>query len=227
MEVDLNGTSLFGIMTDEVLETPECDPNMLFMYLEEMRSFDKDLKSKIKKAKKRRARKSLTVQRQHLKLMINYLDKDYAKTKETLYPLLEAKLITFEYLWALYKSEDIAYCPTYNDVKEPRAFSIEFATKEQSLVKGSWYQIEGKYLEYDGKIFGKGNLSIEQEAFKGPKPITTLACYPIRYHPDANNLREKLIARGKKFVSLKGMNYRYHKGVRTDNVKFHGDFLAD
>ena len=189
---------------------------MLFMYLEEMKAFHKTLKSQIKKAKKRRARKSLIVQRQHLKLMIKYLDRDYAKTKETLYPLLEAKLITFEYLWALYKSDDIAYCHTYNDAKEPRAFSIEFATKEQSLIKGSWYQIEGKYLEYDGKIFGKGNLSIEQEAFKGPKPITSLACYPLRYHPDASSLREKLILRGKKFVALKGMNYLYHKGVRAN-----------
>ena len=183
------------------------------MYLEEMKAFHKDLKSQIKKVKKRKARKSLTVQRQHLKVMIKYLDKDYAKVKQTLYPLLEAKLITFEFLWALFKSDDIAYCTTYNDANEPRAFTIEFANKEQSLVKGSWYQIEGKYLEYDGKTFGKGNISVEQESFKGPKSITSLACYPLRYHPDAKNLRERLIARGKQFVALKGLNYRYHKGV--------------
>ena len=186
---------------------------MLFMYLEEMKAFQKDLKGQIRKAKKRKTRKALTVQRQHLKVMIKYLDKDYAKVKQTLYPLLDAKLITFEFLWALFKSDDIAYCTTYNDANEPRAFTIEFANKEQSLVKGSWYQIEGKYLEYDGKTFGKGNISVEQESFKGPKAITSLACYPLRYHPDAKNLREKLIARGKQFVALKGLNYRYHKGV--------------
>ena len=54
---------------------------------------------------------------------------------------------------------------------------------------------------------------VEVEAFKGPKPISSLNCYPLKYHKDADALREKLIERGRKFVSLKDMNYRFHKGM--------------
>lgn len=80
-------------------------------------------------------------------------------------------------------------------------------------MKGTWYNIEGRYLEYDGKTFGMGTMEVEVEQFKGPRKISSLACYPLKYHKDSVALRQQLIERGKKFVALKGMNYRFHKGM--------------
>ena len=74
----------------------------------------------------------------HLKVLIKYLDTDYAETKKTLYPLLESNMITFDLLWALFKPNTIAYTTTYGHTDEPRAFKIEYATKESSFMKGSW-----------------------------------------------------------------------------------------
>ena len=80
-------------------------------------------------------------------------------------------------------------------------------------MKGNWYNIEGRYLEYDGKTFGMGTMECEVEQFKGPRKITSLACYPLKYHKDSESVKQQLIERGKKFVALKGMNYRFHKGM--------------
>lgn len=80
-------------------------------------------------------------------------------------------------------------------------------------MKGRFYNIEGRYLEYDGKTFGMGSMEIEVEEFKGPRKISNLACYPLKYYKDANTMKEQLIERGKKFVSLKGMQYKFHKGM--------------
>ena len=80
-------------------------------------------------------------------------------------------------------------------------------------MKGTWYNIEGRYLEYDGKTFGMGTMAVEVEQFKGPRKISSLACYPLKYHKDSEKLKQQLIERGKKFVALKGMNYRFHKGM--------------
>jgi hypothetical protein len=80
-------------------------------------------------------------------------------------------------------------------------------------MKGTWYSIEGRYLEYDGKTFGMGTMEVEVEQFKGPRKISSLACYPLKYHKDSAALTQQLIERGKKFVALKGMNYRFHKGM--------------
>ncbi|KAI4228183.1 MAG: hypothetical protein L6R36_001836 [Xanthoria steineri] len=194
-------------------ETPIVDPNMLFLYLEELRTHMKELKSQSKSEKKKKLRKVAAVKFAHVRVLIKYLDKDYAEIKKTLYPLLESNTITFDLLWALFKSNEIAYCPTYSNPDEPRAFKIEYATKENSFMKGTWYNIEGRYLEYDGKQFGMGTMEVEVEQFKGPRKISSLACYPLKYHKDAESLKLKLIERGKKFVALEGMNYRFHKGM--------------
>ena len=58
-----------------------------------------------------------------------------------------------------------------------------------------------------------GSMEIEVEEFKGPRKISSLACYPLKYHKDSDAMKKHLIERGKKFVSLKGMQYKFHKGM--------------
>lgn len=58
-----------------------------------------------------------------------------------------------------------------------------------------------------------GSMEIEVEEFKGPRKISNLACYPLKYHKDSDAMKKQLIERGKKFVSLKGMQYKFHKGM--------------
>lgn len=196
-----------------VEETAVVDPNMLFLYLEESRQYMKDQKQLSKTEKKRKAKKVAATKAAHLKVLVKYLDTDYAETKKTLYPLLESNMITFEYLWALFKPNSIVYTPTYGNQDEPRAFKVEYATKEYSFMKGEWYCIEGRYMEYDGKSFGMGAMEVNVESFKGARKITSLACYPLKYHRETDTLRTNLIERGRKFVALKGMNYRFHRGM--------------
>ena len=144
-----------------VEETPSIDPNLLFLYLEDLRKAYKDLKNKkiTEKKGKKKAIKSNATKRKHLKVLLKYLDKDYASTKKTLYPMLESGIITFDLLWALYKPNTLAYTTTYGSFDEPRAFKIELAEKECSFLKGEWYSIEGRYLEYDGKVWGMGSYN--------------------------------------------------------------------
>lgn len=145
-----------------VEETPTVDPNLLFLYLEDLRKSYHELKNKkvtVKKGKKKQKKRNEN-KRKHLKVLLKYLDKDYASTKKSLYPMLESGIITFDLLWALYKPNTLAYTTTYGSVDEPRAFKIELADKEFSFLKGEWYNIEGRYLEYDGKTWGMGEFHV-------------------------------------------------------------------
>src|ERR1700709_248908 len=79
---------------------PSLDPNTLFLYVEDMRKYyKKTLKSKIKKEKKKKA----------------------------IFPMIKAGNITFEYLWALFKPNTLAYSTTYGAGDHPRAFKVDFA----------------------------------------------------------------------------------------------------
>lgn len=130
-----------------------------------------------------------------------------------MYPLIEAGNITFDLLWTLFRSDEIVYTSTYSVLDEPRAFKVDHVTKGSSCVKGTWYEIQGRYIDFDGKAFGLGNITVKIDSFKGPKRLNSLPCYPIKYHKDCENVQKQLIERGKKFVTLAGMNYKSHIGL--------------
>ncbi|KAK5652105.1 hypothetical protein OQA88_10883 [Cercophora sp. LCS_1] len=187
-----------------VEDTPKLDPNMLFLYLEDLRKHLKELKKakpKGDKHERKKEQKRIDTKRQHLKILIH------------LYPMLENGLITFDLLWALWKPNTLAFTTTYGSHDEPRAFKVEMAEKHFSIMKGEYYYIEGKYFEYDGKQFGFGSMSDEIGDFRGARKITSLKCYPLKYHKNEPQLRKDLIERGKEFVSLSGVHYKSHKGM--------------
>lgn len=195
-------------------EEPTIDPNILFLYLEELRAHcKKTLKAKIKAEKKRKVIKKLEQQKKLCKALVSYIDEDYTDTKKTLYPLLEAGNITFDLMWALFKPNEIAITSCYGSWDEPRCFKVDYATKCQTMQRGEWYCIEGKYLEYDGKGFGFGDFEVDVDGFKGPRKITNLATYPLKYHKDSAGIKKKIIERGQQFVGMEGMQYKFHKGL--------------
>ncbi|KAL2173953.1 uncharacterized protein P884DRAFT_250652 [Thermothelomyces heterothallicus CBS 202.75] len=209
---DIKGVSL-------VDDTPKVDPNLLFLYLEDLRKHLKDLKKKARESKirnkhdRKKEIKRIESKRQHLKVLIKYIDKDSADIKNSLYPMLENGLITFELLWALWKPNTLAYTTTYGSHEEPRVFKVEVAEKHHNIMRGDSYYLEGKYFEYDGKQHGFGSISEVIGEFRGARKITSLGCYPLKYHRNEARLRKELIERGKKFVSLSGVHYKSHQGM--------------
>ena len=197
-----------------VEEQPCLDPNILFLYLEDIRTYyKKTLKSRAKKERKSKIKRKIKETMKHCKVLVSYLDEDYDDIKKRLYPMLEAGNITFDLLWALFKPNSIAVTSTYGAWDEPRCFKVDYANKETSFVKGEWYCIEGRYLEYDGKNFGLGDFEIDIDHFQGPRRITSLSTYPLHYHKEKETVKKKLIERGKRFIELAGMNYRFHQGL--------------
>lgn len=150
--------------------------------------------------------------------------------------MLENGLITFDLFWALWKPGTLAFTTTYGSPDEPRVFKVESAEKHFGIMKGASYLIDGKvsiyspflrlplsrsslihasqqYFEYDGKQFGFGTQFEEVPEFRGARKITSLSVYPLSFHKTEEQVRKDLIERGKKFVSLAGVNYRAHHGM--------------
>ncbi|KAL7629827.1 hypothetical protein AAE478_001350 [Parahypoxylon ruwenzoriense] len=206
-----------------VEETPKLDPKILFLYLEDMREYMRNLRDLEPEGdtrkERRKVQKWIDEKRRHLRVLIKYLDIDHAETKKSLYPMLENGLITFDLLWALWKPNTLAYTTTYGSIDEPRIFKVEVAEKHYSIVRGEFYYVEGKYFEYDGKQFGYGSMSEEIAEFRGARKITSLGCYPLKYHKNEAQLRKDLIERGKKFVSLGSVHYKSHQGMAYHKKK--------
>lgn len=192
----------------------QIDPNLLFLYHDELRTYiKKTLKARLRKAKKKKQKKHLERQIAQCKVLSGYLDKDYESVRKRLYPMLKAGNITYDLIWALFKPNTIAYSHTYGNKEDPRCFKADSVLKEGNFLGEEWWTIDGRYLEYDGTTFGLGDLAVKVDPFKGTRKITSLPAYPLSYHKDPEGLRKQLIERGKKFVALQGMNYRYHAGL--------------
>lgn len=188
------------------------------------------------KARDRKSSKKLAKQKRlQLKLLVEYIEVDFARTKESLDPMLENGLITFDLLWALWKPHTLGVSPTYGSSDELRVFKVEIAERLTHMMKGPFYNIVGKFLEHDGKSFGYGTFSSDIPKFTGARKITSLDCYPLSYHRNEPKLRKELIDRGKKFVALSGAHYKAYSGIaymkrKKAMIKFniqHSRIMAD
>ena len=119
-----------GISLEE--DPAKLNPDDVFLYLEELRACSKKLKAEIKATNRKSKIEQLKTGRSHLKVLIKYLDEDYAEIKKSLYPLLASRKITFDLVWALFKSNEIVYTSTYEVQEQPRAVKVKFVSQVSS-----------------------------------------------------------------------------------------------
>ncbi|OBT60168.1 hypothetical protein VE03_10455, partial [Pseudogymnoascus sp. 23342-1-I1] len=101
-------------------ENPAIDPNVLFLYLEDLRMFLNRLESTMNTGNEATRIETKNDDKiKHVKVLLNYLDEDYAEIKQTLYPMQLSGHITFDLLWTLYKPDTTACTTTYGAINEP------------------------------------------------------------------------------------------------------------
>jgi len=96
---------------------------------------------------------------------------------------------------------------------EPRCLKLDWGEQKESLDRGKFFQLDCHYVDYDGKTYGEASAVLEIDEFRGARRIDSLGVFPLAYHEDEEDVRERLIERGRKFGSLKGMHYKYYKGL--------------
>ncbi len=208
------------------------DLNTIFLFLEDLRVYMKNLRAQSNVEKKKKKIKEIALKTRHLKVLIKYLDKDYDEIKKFLYFLLESKKITFDLLWALFKSDEIVYTSTYDTLSESRTFKIEYVylistdmhsnyfdvlitnlKQKHSLLKNDYYIIKERYLKFDDKIFEMSNVQVTVETFKKLHLIFSLRCFSLKRHSDHKKLEKKMIECEKKFIVLKSRQYCIQKDI--------------
>lgn len=90
---------------------------------------------------------------------------------------------------------------------------MDWGEQKETLERGKFFQLDCHYIDYDGKTFGEANAVLEIDEFRGARRIDSLGVFPLAYHEDEEQVRTGLIERGRKFGSLKGMHYKFYKGL--------------
>lgn len=62
-------------------------------------------------------------------------------------------------------------------------------------------------------VVGKIQTTVCLRPVRGTVKIDSLDAYPIKFHPDEEGLRETIMKRGKKWVSLIGVHHKQYDGI--------------
>ncbi|GAB0139074.1 hypothetical protein EsDP_00007290 [Epichloe bromicola] len=146
----------------------------------------------------------------HLLLLIDHLKHTYACTLQRLESMLQHGHITYDLLWALFKPGCHVYT-TCIGTKEPRCVIFD-AGEERTQNDETWFNLECRFLDYDGTKFGEAGIFLRVAKFRGSKPIETLEAYPLYHYPSSEQVQKDLIERGQKFRDLAGSHIQHCKG---------------
>ncbi|KAJ5340225.1 hypothetical protein N7541_009349 [Penicillium brevicompactum] len=191
----LHDIKAISLMEDK----PSIEQNVLFHFLPELGNYAKSINNA-----------DCEFPRQHLRLLIDHLKQAYSATSQRLQSMLQYGHITYDLLWALFKPGCQVYTTCFG-TKEPRCVVFDVG-EERTQNDETWFNLECRFLDYDGTKFGEAGIFLRVAKFRGSKPIETLEAYPLHRHPSSEQVQKDLIERGQKFRDLAGSHIQHCKG---------------
>ena len=150
-------------------------------------------------------------------ILLSTLSTDYCGTIATIKRLTSHNEITFNLLYALFvpRSLLVARCAVTG---LPRLFKLVSFTKAAIDGRSAYHLVCESVDLVDRPVshtvgVGRVQTTILLKYFKGTAKIDSLDAFPIQYHTDEAKLRESVIKRGNKWVSLIGVHHMQYDGL--------------
>lgn len=124
--------------------------------------------------------------------------------------MLQHGQITYDLLWALFKPGCHVYT-TCIGTNEPRCVIFN-AGEEVTRNDETWFNLECRFIDYDGVRFGEAGIFLRVPKFRGSKPIATLEAYPLHHHSSHEQVRRDLVERGQRFRNFAGSHVQHCQG---------------
>jgi hypothetical protein len=92
-------------------------------------------------------------------------------------------------LWALFKPNGhvVTIC---RGSSKPRCARYDFSEEKEIRQGVKYFELQCRYLDFDGKVFGEVMDRLPIEKFYGAKRIDALEAFPLVYHPSREGLDE-------------------------------------
>ena len=149
--------------------------------------------------------------REHLDLFYPILNEEIMPHIEAMKDLTKNKVITFDYLWAIFAPGMEVYT-TLNG----QDYLMELTDNRYGAnMGGEFFTLECRYIDCDGSGFGYVSSSIDINKFEGVKKLVDLDAFPSHLHSDVKNLIDRLHARGGKLEQLNGFHHMSYSGFYT------------
>ncbi|KAL3473024.1 AAA family ATPase [Aspergillus californicus] len=133
---------------------------------------------------------------------LRFVEEDYHDQIRSLKSLSEQREITWDILWTIFPPREVVLATRYGILNQEQAFRLTESGYGQHENGTRYFYATGSIISYDGRDFGNASTTQIINQYEGSRKIDNLDCYPLSQHIDEDVVRERLIARGKKYISL-------------------------
>lgn len=151
----------------------------------------------------------------HMQLCLQYMEKTLRNEIKVLNSIKSNRSGSFElehrHLWVLFKPGCLVYEKPRDDGTLSRLRSISCKKNDEDEIE-SW-SLNTELIGWNGKYIGlvHGFLSIPR--YEGCKPVCDLSAIPLHFLPEEEKIRDHLLKRGQRFLSLCRMHHCFYDGV--------------
>lgn len=146
-----------------------------------------------------------------LLLLIRLLDDIFAPVRTKLKNLRADRLVSFELAWAYFPRDTVVL--SWGKTCERLCKVVDTSYTKGNEVMNPILIIRSKVLIFNGEAFSWEDATFEIPQFSGHKPITKLDHYPLEFSDDADGIKKKLTARGRKVLDYQGITYCTYSGI--------------
>ncbi|KAF9771534.1 hypothetical protein IL306_010823 [Fusarium sp. DS 682] len=138
--------------------------------------------------------------RQHLNLLIRFMEEEMGPERRTLQHMLQKHMITFKQAWVIYRPGD---------------FAVSYGTSRN---RGPYLTVHSKYCDANDSAIGEAQRSVnifQEDHFASDHParISRLPIYPRKFCSQGPELETELLQRGQRFVANRGILTKDYDGI--------------
>jgi hypothetical protein len=151
----------------------------------------------------------------HLQLLRSVLEPELQETFAAISDFKSEGAIKFHQLWMIFSPGIVVFSAQSGVECAYKLLRTEMHVSKEE--KREFFLLHCCYIDFDGKKLG---LALHMEAiveYDESKTCAELGVYPFEMHSAMLNIKNKLVERGRKFVSLTRMAYRAYDGHAMDN----------
>ena len=158
--------------------------------------------------------------KKHLEILWNVLEGELWVRLRTLRDMVAHKTLEFDALYAIFEPGCLIFNTDEYAQDEKRDRVLRLRRPGYTSSKGC-YSLDCEYLDWDGERFGWEDETLEIWPYSGMRMVSNLPSFPMAYHPKYEELKQRLVARGKVFEAHKGYHYKAYAGLGVqDTIEF-------
>jgi hypothetical protein len=141
----------------------------------------------------------------HINYVLKYLRVHMGETIDEHETHLSLGLVHFQNLWMIFRSGDLVY--------EPGSDQLWFFEQGSytDICGSKVFALKCHRINYNGKDVGTESSTLYIPVYQNPRELTALPVYPQGFHENPEELRQRMLERGRVFLDLRGVQMRDHK----------------